>query len=225
MYNTSKPIETKIFDKSEEITSHGSSHMSTDDLLAMIINKDNGHEIANNIMACFSNLRELYQADVFELTRVDGVSLEIASRIHAGIALGARSITETSDEKIITSNNDAAALLQERLALLDQETLWTATLNSRNKLISLHQIYKGCVNSCTARISEILRPAIARNSPAVIVYHNHPSGDSNPSPEDIHLTREIVSAAKLFTIDVLDHIIIGGSGHSSIKQLLPDTFM
>ena len=79
-------------------------------------------------------------------------------------------------------------------------------------------MYVGNVNSSIVRVSEVLRPAIRENCPALIVVHNHPSGDPSPSPEDILVTRKIVAGAEMVDIEVLDHIIIGGQGHVSLRD-------
>jgi len=79
-------------------------------------------------------------------------------------------------------------------------------------------VYKGSVNTSLVRVSELFREALRENCPAMIVVHNHPSGDPTPSPEDIKITEQIVKAGKLLDIEVLDHIIIGRQGYISLKE-------
>ena len=85
-------------------------------------------------------------------------------------------------------------------------------------MLGIHGVYVGNVNSSIVRVSEVLRPAIRENCPALIVVHNHPSGDPSPSPEDVLVTRKIASGAEMLDIELLDHIVIGGQSHVSLKE-------
>jgi DNA repair protein RadC len=91
-------------------------------------------------------------------------------------------------------------------------------LTSKNQVISVSEIYKGNVNTSMIRPSELFREAVRENCPAIIVVHNHPSGNPDPSPEDIATTEQIVRAGKLLDIDVLDHIILGRQRYVSLKE-------
>ena len=93
-------------------------------------------------------------------------------------------------------------------------------LDTKNQVIENIKRYKGTVNSSVLRIAEIMRPAIVRNCPRLIVCHNHPSGDPSPSPEDIDVTNQLVEAGKLLDIDLLDHLIIGNPRYLSLKEKL-----
>ena len=92
-------------------------------------------------------------------------------------------------------------------------------LDTKNHVLASEDVYRGNVNSAIIRAAEVLRLAVKLNAPAIIVAHNHPSGDPTPSPEDVAVTRQIVEAGKLLDIDVLDHIVVGGGGiWVSLKQ-------
>ncbi len=93
-------------------------------------------------------------------------------------------------------------------------------LDTKNHLIERVKQYKGTVYSSATRISEVFRPAIIRNCPHIIVCHNHPSGDPAPSPEDIEFTRQMIKAADLLEIDLLDHLVIGNPRYVSLKERL-----
>jgi len=118
----------------------------------------------------------------------------------------------------IKSPADVANLLLLEMGHLDQEHLRTVLLDTKNRVQQIATIYIGSVNSAQVRIGEIFRDAIRRNSAALIVAHNHPSGDPTPSPEDILVTRQIVEAGKLLDIDVLDHLILGNNRYVSLKE-------
>lgn len=101
---------------------------------------------------------------------------------------------------------------------LDQEELWVACLDTKNRLQKIAKVYRGSVNSAQIRVGEIFKEAIRLNAPAIVVAHNHPSLDPSPSPEDILITRQIVDAGKLLDIDTLDHLVIGGNRFVSLRE-------
>jgi hypothetical protein len=126
--------------------------------------------------------------------------------------------TLKKDAYYMHSPKDAADLLIHIMSPLDQEQLRVMTLNTKNRVMNLHLIYKGSLNQSAVRIGEVYRPAIIENAAAIIVAHNHPSGDALPSPDDIAVTRAIVEAGKLLDIDCLDHLVIAGGTFTSLKE-------
>jgi DNA repair protein RadC len=109
----------------------------------------------------------------------------------------------------IKSPADIATLLMVEMGFLDQEELRTVLLDTRNRVQGIVTVYKGSLNTSMIRVGEIYKEAIRRNSAALIVAHNHPSSDPNPSPEDVLVTRQIVEAGKLLEVECLDHLVIG----------------
>jgi DNA repair protein RadC len=98
-------------------------------------------------------------------------------------------------------------------------TNWLHHVNTKNEVLSNQEIYVGNVNSSMVRAAEVFRPAVRDNAPSIIVVHNHPSGDPTPSPEDINITRELISAGKLLSIELLDHLVIGdGNRYVSLNE-------
>ncbi len=117
------------------------------------------------------------------------------------------------DLPAINSPQDIYNLLGPEMSALAQEQLRALLLNTRNRVVGQRVIYQGNVQSSIVRPAEVFRPAIIKSAPSIIISHNHPSGDPTPSPEDVNITRELVSAGKLLGIELLDHVIIaGGSG-------------
>ena len=104
------------------------------------------------------------------------------------------------------------------MSLLEQEYLKVIVLNTRNHVLDIVEITHGSVNSSQVRVAEVLRPAVERNSPAIIVVHNHPSSDPTPSPDDIKITQAIREAGKLMDIELLDHLIIAKGSYVSLKE-------
>ncbi|HEY4667678.1 MAG TPA: DNA repair protein RadC, partial [Anaerolineales bacterium] len=117
----------------------------------------------------------------------------------------------------IQSPEHAAELLMYEMSALDQEYLKVLLLDTRNQLLRIVEVYHGSLNTSLIRISEVFRDAVRDNAAAIIVVHNHPSGDPSPSPEDIAVTRAIVEAGNLLDIEVLDHLIIGHGRYVSLK--------
>jgi DNA repair protein RadC len=104
------------------------------------------------------------------------------------------------------------------MMFLEQEHLRVILLNTRNEVLSAPTIYQGSLNTSVIRIAELFRTAVRANAAAIIVAHNHPSGDPSPSPEDIRVTRQLVKSGELLDINVLDHIIIGHQRFVSLKE-------
>ena len=190
------------------------------ELLAALVGGPQQIEIAEELLASFGSVRKLHQAQIIEIAGIHGLGRQTAIRIKAALALGKRAILETEDERpTIHSPADAAALVQYEMSLLEQEYLKVLLLDTRNRLIHNSEIYHGSLNSSQVRVAELFKPAIQRMAAALIVLHNHPSGDPTPSPDDVTVTRAIVQAGKLLDIECLDHIIIGHSGrYVSLKE-------
>lgn len=189
------------------------------ELLAAVIGGQQQIETAEALLARFGgSVQRIYQAHVAELASVRGVGQPTAVRIKAALAMGLR-LSEPEDKRIpINSPADAAALVQYEMGFLQQEYLKVMLLDTRNRVIDIAEIYHGNLNSAQVRAGEVFKPAIQRNAAAIIIIHNHPSGDPTPSPEDGVVTRAIVQAGKLLEIDVLDHLVIGGNRFVSLKE-------
>jgi len=103
--------------------------------------------------------------------------------------------------------------------MMDQEHLRVLLVDTRNRLISMTDLYKGTVNQALVRPAELLREAIRQNAPCVILVHNHPSGDPSPSPDDVAVTKTLIEVGKQLDIQLLDHIIIGDRKYASLQEL------
>ena len=124
----------------------------------------------------------------------------------------------SDDPPSITTPKDVHTLLGPEMSKLAQEQLRVLLLDIKNNVVGQRTIYQGNVNSSMVRPAEVLRPAVMEAVPNIIVSHNHPSGDPNPSPEDVACTRELSQAAKLLGIELLDHVVIGGKRFVSLKE-------
>ena len=118
----------------------------------------------------------------------------------------------------VTRPADAYEFLHFEMEGLEQEQLRVINLNQKHRIISASMIYQGSLHTTAVRLAEVFRPAIIDNAAAIIVAHNHPSGECDPSPEDVTLTREIVKAGKLLDVEVEDHIVIGKGRFVSLRE-------
>jgi DNA repair protein RadC len=118
----------------------------------------------------------------------------------------------------INSPADAAELVKPFIGVLDHEELWVIVLDRRNKIMQFVKLYQGSVSASQVRVGEVFRQAIIEQASAIIIAHNHPSGDPTPSPDDVAVTRAIVQAGKLLDIEVLDHIVVSQDRFISLKE-------
>jgi DNA repair protein RadC len=118
----------------------------------------------------------------------------------------------------IRSPRDAALLFMLEMAHLDQEEIRTMMLNTRNQVLGVVTVYKGSLNTSAIRVGEIYKEALRRNAASIIMAHNHPSGEPDPSPEDILVTRQIVEAGRLLDVECLDHLVIGQGRYVSLRE-------
>jgi len=132
----------------------------------------------------------------------------------------ARLTGELANPVYVTSPADVAAYLAPMMGELEQEELWVVLLNTRNRVVSAHMVYRGTINTCQVRLADIFKPAIRENAAALVIAHNHPSGAADPSELDRAMTRQAMEAGRLLGIDVLDHVIVAGeSRYSSLKEM------
>ncbi len=207
----------------ERLLHVGETAVSTAELLAIIIRTGSGGNsvlrLAEQLLVEFRSLPGLARATIAELTAVKGIGPAKAVEIKAALELGRRLMASAPEEKPrITTPADAANLLMSEMMFLDQEHLRVLLLDTRNRVLKMPTVYIGSLNTSVVRVGELFRPAIRANAAAIIVAHNHPSGDPSPSSEDIHVTRQLVKAGQLLDIAVLDHVIIGHQKYVSLKE-------
>lgn len=207
----------------ERLLTNGAGALSNAELLAIILRtgtvQENALRLAERILAHYGSLQGLAQATPDELNQIKGLGNAKVAQIAATIEFGKRLMTQQTDERaLIARAADAAALMLD-MRNLRQEHVRVILLDTARRVVATPTIYIGTLNASVLRISEIYREAITRNCPAVILVHNHPSGDPTPSPEDVELTRTLLAAGKLLDIVLLDHIIIGSQNWVSLAEL------
>lgn len=128
-------------------------------------------------------------------------------------------ITETEKERfVVRSPESAAEFVKEEIGDDDREVLLVLCLNTKNEVVAFHRAHVGALNASVVHPREIMKTLILNNAASFIMAHNHPSGNPQPSPEDIHVTKRFVEVSKIFGINFLDHIIVGHSRSVSLKE-------
>mgnify|MGYP001139490424 CR=1 FL=1 len=179
-------------------------------------------QVGQRLLYLLGGLVGLQHASFTELCNVEGIGPAKAAQIKAAIEVGRRIARKKPEERgLISSPQDVADQVQYRMATLEQEELWVLLLDTRNHHLRTEQLYKGSLNASTVRPAEIFKAGIRHNAASLIIVHNHPSGDPSPSPEDINLTRMLIEAGKMLELPIIDHVIVGAQGTTSIKTLHP----
>jgi DNA repair protein RadC len=207
----------------ERLMIYGARALSTPELIAIAL-RTGSHThsaltLAQQLLSTCHGLEGLSQASVAELCQVPGIGPAKAAQLLAALELGRRAILTQGDPRPqIGCPQDAANLLASRMADALQEELHVLLLNTRHRVMRAVTVYQGNVNSAQIRTAEVFREAIRDNAKSIIVAHNHPSGDTAPSTDDVQVTAALVQAGRLLDIEVLDHLIMGRGGHTSLKE-------
>ena len=207
----------------ERLQHYGEGALSTAELVAIALvtgsRGENAIGLAQRLLSTFGSLGGLARASLPELRRVPGVGLAKASQIKASLELGRRlSYGAEANRPQITRPDDAAQLFMASMTNLVQEQMHVMLLDTRHRVQRVELLYKGNLNTSVVRVAEVFCTPIKESAAAIIVGHNHPSGDPTPSPEDVRVTEAIVRAGTLLDIGVLDHLIIGARGFVSLKE-------
>jgi len=208
----------------EKLLKYGVSSLSNAELIAVIIRtgylEDNAIDLANRILSLDSSgIGYLSQVTIEELIKINGVGYCKAAQIIAAIELGKRISSRSVDARLkVDSPIVIVELLMEEMRYLNKEHFKVVLLNTKNQIISIEEISVGNLNSSIVHPREVFNIAIKRSANSIILVHNHPSGDSTPSNEDINVTHRLIEAGEIIGIKVLDHIIIGDNNYVSLKQ-------
>ncbi len=207
----------------ERLRDYGPAALSDAELLAILlrvgVTGTNVVQLAQQLLVERGGWPGLMRTDYADLCKRHGIGEAKAATLKASLEIGRRLLLTEHEQRFqIKSPADVATLLMLEMSHLDQEHLRTVLLDTKNRVQSINTIYIGSLNSSLIRIGEIFKEALKRNSAALIVVHNHPSGDPTPSPEDVAVTREIIAAGKLLDVAVLDHMVIGHGRFVSLRE-------
>ncbi len=207
----------------ERLVEHGVAVLSDHELLALVLRNGGAHEdvvaLAQRLLAYGGGLGRLGRLSPSELSRIPGVGIAKSAGIVAAFELGRRSMTALALERAqILGPPDAAALLSPQLAHLHREQSVVLVLDRRHRLLRGTVVGVGGVAHAPMEPREVLQAALREPAAAaILVAHNHPSGDPTPSPEDVAVTRRLERAAELVGLEFLDHLIVAAGGWKSIR--------
>jgi len=216
----------------ERLADAGASSLKDSELVALLLGTGDTQRpavrIAEELLGAFasaqdpSGLTGLLQAHPSELLRFRGVGPVKQSRLQAAQELSRRlSQRKTPPPARIASPDDAYRHLAPRLAHMEREHFATLNLNRKHAVLAFELVAIGSLEAVIVHPREVFRGAIRRGAAAVVLAHNHPSGDPTPSPEDIQLTRRLLQAGEIVGIEVLDHLVIGADAFVSLRETTP----
>ncbi|MGI5823245.1 MAG: RadC family protein [Dethiobacteria bacterium] len=214
------PLEERPREKMKE---QGAGRLSNAELLAVIIRT--GHRektaihLAEKVITRAGGLRFLPDYTLEELQEIKGIGLAKAVQIKAALELGRRMAATLRPAALsLNSPQDVAGFLMEEMRYYHKEYFKIILLNTKNQIISLEDISVGSLNSSIVHPREIFHVSIKKSAAAIILAHNHPSGDPHPSNEDLEVTKRVAEAGEILGIKVLDHLIIGEGKYFSLKE-------
>jgi len=217
------PIEKR---PREKLIQNGPDVLTDAELLAIIFNtglwKKNYYEdvleLSDRILKEYGSKAIINEKNVEKLMRELEIPKVKACQIVACFELGRRFFKKDEEEIYIHESKDAYNHLKDKMANLKKEQFRGLYLDSRNKLIHEEVISLGTLTTNLIHPREVFQPAIQNSAAAIVLVHNHPSGDPEPSGDDIKITKQIIDASKIINIEILDHIIIGKNKYISLKD-------
>lgn len=210
------PAEERPLNRLREVGAH---YLSTTELLACVLQTGDALHQAQTLLTTLGGLEGLARAEMCMFADVPGIGAARAAQVQAALELGRRAAFEHGEELVqVRAPSDAGNVLLGMSQHQEQEHFMVLYLDTRNRIVDREVLYRGTLNQSLVRTAEIFRGAIRRNVMGIILGHNHPSGDPEPSAEDIALTRNLVEAGKLMQIDVLDHIVVGRGRWVSLRE-------
>jgi DNA repair protein RadC len=207
----------------ERLQKFGPEALSAQELLALVIGrgipKKSVMNIAQELLTRFGNVKAIGQATIEELSQIKGIGLAKAAQIKACFELGRREELEP-ELKNFDIKDPEAVVKAIRASIKDKakEHFKLILLNPRNKIIGISTISIGTLNASLVHPREVFKDAIMHSAASVVLAHNHPSGDPDPSEDDLTITKRLIEAGKILGIEVLDHIVIAKNGLFSFKE-------
>jgi DNA repair protein RadC len=207
----------------ERLAAYGPATLSATELLSLVWGSGrrgtSALELATEVLARHGGLAELSRADALEISLTPGIGQARAAQLMAAFELGRRSLGERPAGRwTVRGPRDVADRLLPQMSLLEREELRVLLLNTKNVVLRQSTVYQGNVSAALVRVAELFRDAVRSHAAGVIVVHNHPSGDPEPSPDDLHLTAEAIAAGRLLDIPLLDHIVLAADSFVSMRD-------
>jgi len=207
----------------ERLLAEGPEALGARELLAVLLRSGvpgvSSLHLADDLLRRFGGLRGLARARPEELSALPGVGPAKATTLLAAFELARRlQGPDPASRPVVRSAQDAADVLAARMAHRDQEHFWVLLLNTRHEVVGVVETSRGGLNAASVEPREVFREAVRRSAHAVILAHNHPSGNPEPSPEDVRLTQVLREAGTLLGVRVLDHLVVGDGRFVSLRE-------
>ncbi|OQA00754.1 MAG: hypothetical protein BWY69_01583 [Planctomycetes bacterium ADurb.Bin401] len=207
----------------EKLFRLGAKHLSDSELLAVIlrlgVEGKSAIDLAQEIKTRFKTWRNMADVDIAEWKQIKGLGITKISQILAAIEIGQRIQSEKSKQDLLIKDaKQLAEIFLPRLRDEKKESFWVVLLDGKNKIKDEMELAKGTVNEVSTYVREVLMTALRGAAASFAIIHNHPSGNPEPSHNDIQLTRELVCAGKTLKIKVQDHLIIGNDRYYSFAE-------
>ena len=207
----------------EKLTRHGVSALGDNELVALVIGHGSREagalSVANNLLAAFGGIHGLARCAPGELSRVPGIGPARAAQVAAALELGRRTLAKAPRARLQLGNpRDAAAYLLPRFGSRAFEQFGVVLLDTKHRVTRTTVLMSGALSSSVVEPRDVFREATLGGAAAIVVFHNHPSGDPTPSPEDVDLTRRLAAAGVLLGIDLVDHVILGDVRYYSFME-------
>jgi DNA repair protein RadC len=205
----------------ERLARLGAAALSNRELLALLVGSGSRRASALGVAEQLlgRGLRELASRSLEDLTRAHGLGRAKAGRVLAALELGARLASDVAAEgPVFRSPEDAGRYLLPRYGLRPVETFGLLALDVRRRLKHEAVVSVGCLTSSLVHPREVFQEAVVSRAAGLVLFHNHPSGDPEPSGEDLSLTRRLVQAGQLMGIEVIDHLVLGAGRFVSLKE-------
>jgi DNA repair protein RadC len=208
----------------EKFLRHGASALGDNELVALVLGSGcrrmSALSAANELLAVRGGLHGLLRSSCDELALVAGIGPARAVQIAAAMELGRRTLSHAPDARIqVRTPRDVAAYLMPAYGSRAVEHFGVVLLDSKHRVLRTTVLAVGGLNTTAVQPREVFREAAIGAAAAIVIFHNHPSGDPSPSPDDVELTRRLVAAGTLMGIDIVDHVIVGDVRYCSFKEM------
>jgi DNA repair protein RadC len=208
----------------EKLLRHGAAALGDNELVALVLGSGCARAaalvVANELLRARGGLHGLARSTCGDLTRVAGIGAAKAAKLVAAQELGRRTLAHAPGARVrLGTPRDAAAYLLPAFGSRPAEQFGVVLLDTKHRVIRTTVVAVGTLNATVVQPRDVFREAMLGSAAAIVVFHNHPSGDPSPSPDDIELTRRLAAAGALMGIDVVDHIVLGDARYCSFKEM------